>query len=128
MPGEYYLEKTIEFGPLSGPISIEAYESGTVCIKGSKILEGTWERYKGNIQKLKTAYDISSFSQLYIMKIPPFAIVHRMNNCSFRILPPGYTPRIYRIRSITMVMARQAIIIWISGQDLLRSIDVQLGK
>jgi hypothetical protein len=37
-----------------------------VTVKGSKILEGAWERHQGNIMKMKTAFTVSPYSQLYI--------------------------------------------------------------
>lgn len=66
LPGDYYLENTLEIQPEMGSISIEASEPGTVSVKGSKVITGKWEPYKDGILMLKTDVDISAYSQLYM--------------------------------------------------------------
>ena len=66
LQGEYYLESPIQIGPDTGPLTIMADQSGQVILKGSKILNGTWEKFKGDIMQLKTSGVISPYAQLYI--------------------------------------------------------------
>ncbi len=66
LPGTYYLEKTIKLGPELGPVTFEAYEPGTVTVKGSQVLTGKWKVYQGGVTKLKTKVDISPYAQLYV--------------------------------------------------------------
>ena len=66
LPGEYYLESSITITPEYGPIIIEAHEAGSVVIKGSKLLNGHWKKYREQIVKFKTDFQISPYAQLYI--------------------------------------------------------------
>ena len=66
LPGEYYLETSIKINAVHGPISIEAQDAGSVVIKGSKLLNGEWKKYREHIVKLKTDIQISPYAQLYI--------------------------------------------------------------
>ena len=66
LDGEYYLEKPVQFNQNIGTLSIEALNPGKVVLKGSEILNGIWEKYKGDIMQAKTEQMISPYAQLYI--------------------------------------------------------------
>jgi hypothetical protein len=66
LAGEYHLSQTIYLTSSHSPLILESEKEGYVTVKGSKILEGAWERHQGNIMKMKTAFTVSPYSQLYI--------------------------------------------------------------
>ena len=68
LDGNYQINETIMIDQLSysGQLSLEAANPGKVVIKGSKLISGSWELYEGKIMQLKTAHEISPYSQLYV--------------------------------------------------------------
>ena len=68
LDGHYRLEESISIDSDQniGPLSIEAANPGSVVIKGSKLIEGTWEQYNGEIMQLKTSIEISPYAQLFV--------------------------------------------------------------
>jgi hypothetical protein len=66
LSGEYHLLQTIYLTSRHSPFIMESEKNGHVVVKGSKILEGNWERHEGKIMKMKTAFTVSPYSQLYI--------------------------------------------------------------
>ena len=66
LPGEYFLQHPIVISPGYDPLIIEASIPGSVIIKGSKIVQGSWKKHKGEIMKLKLDFEISPYAQVYI--------------------------------------------------------------
>lgn len=66
LPGTYHMDQTLLIDEEFGPLSIEAQVEGQTILKGSRLIEGTWKKYKGNTWKIKIDTPITPFSQIYL--------------------------------------------------------------
>jgi hypothetical protein len=68
MDGNYPLDESIriDLDTYIGPLSIEAANPGKVVIKGSKLIVGSWQKYKGSIMQMKTSIEVSPYAQLFV--------------------------------------------------------------
>ena len=65
-PGTYRLTEPLVISPALGPLTLQGIQAAEVKIKGSIVLDCTWQRYKDQIWVAKVANPPVIFDQLYV--------------------------------------------------------------